>query len=151
MPGQKKTVTEEKERRVIAALTKAVENGSDITIRGVARAAGVDHVFIQRRPDLRQAIQACERRSETPRERAGMNREAVRRLHSGATLSDRERAIIDEARGATPMGRYAREALMEKAARDRGCSVEDLEKLDTARRPAPRRNRERQQREEGQP
>ena len=58
MPGQKKTVTEEKERRVIAALTKAVENGSDITIRGVARAAGVDHVFIQRRPDLRQAIQA---------------------------------------------------------------------------------------------
>ena len=80
-----------------------------------------------------------------------MNREAVRRLHSGATLSDRERSIIDETRGATPMGRYAREALMEKAARDRGCSVEDLEKLDTARRPAPRRNRERQQREEGQP
>ena len=143
MPGQKKAVTEEKAQRVRDALASAVQDGGDITVRGVARAAGVDHVFILRREDLRSEIAAHERRSE-PR---GMDREDVRRLHGAASLSGRERAFIDRARGSEPMGRYAREALLEKAARDLGRSIEDLEELDTARRPAPRRPN-RQQRED---
>ena len=142
MPGQKKAVTEEKAQRVRTALASAVADGGGITVRGVARAAGVDHVFILRRDDLRSEIQAHERRSETPPR--GMDREDVHRSQGNIALSDRERAFIDRARGTTPMAQYAREATLEKAARDLGCSLEDLDEMDTARRPAPRRqNRER--------
>jgi hypothetical protein len=63
----------------------------------------------------------------------------VRKNFPSVALSDREQAFTDQARGDIPFSRYAREALLEKAARDLGVSLDDMESLDTARRPAPRR------------
>src|SRR6185437_17080856 len=142
MPGQDKKTTEAKKQRVIDALNTAIEDGAPVSIRGIARAAGVDHVFIMRREDLRAVILGHERL---------MDEEDIRRPAGTATLSDRERAFVDRARGKTPMGQYARRALLAQAERDLGESAEDLE-LDTARRPAQRRRNssERQQQEKGQ-
>jgi hypothetical protein len=144
MAGQSKAVTEAKEQAVRAALHDAVEHDREVTIRGVARAAGVDHVFIQRREGLKSEVQAHVQR------RGGMNEDDVYRARGTASLTGRERAFVDQARRGEPMGRYIRQALLEKAARDLGYDIGDLEDIpelaDTARRPAPRRpNRERQQ------
>jgi hypothetical protein len=136
--NQSKAATEAKEERVRGALRDAVETGADITIRGIARTAGVDHTFIQRRDHLRTMINA----------QRGMDRDDVLDTVGGIVLTPRQRTIIDQARGSEPLARYTREALLEKAARDLGCSLEDLEELDTARRPAPRRQNRQQQRED---
>ena len=143
MANQSKADTAAKEERVRGALRHAVETGADITIRGIARTAGVDHTFIQRRDHLRDMINT----------QRGMDRDDVLDTVGGIVLSPRQLAAVDQARGSQPLAQYNREALLEKAARDLGRSVEDLENLDSpdTRHPAPRRqNRGRQQREERQ-
>jgi hypothetical protein len=143
MVAQKRTDTEAKKQRVIDALNSTLAEGGEVSIRGIARAAGVDHVFIQRQEDLRDIILTHSRL---------MNEGDIYRARGTASLTERQRAFVDRARRGEPMGRYIRQALLEKAARDLG--IEDLEDLpelaDTARRPAPRRpNRERAAKEQG--
>lgn len=147
MAGQTKADTDAKVRRVRAALRRAVQDGGGITIRGVARAAGVDHVFIQRREDLRSEI--LDLRSDLLAARkTGMRREDVRWNQCNVMLSDRERAFVDRARGSEPMARYNRQAVLEKAARDLGYDIEDLD----VRRASPRQRNhsERAAEEQGQ-
>ena len=60
----------------------------------------------------------------------------VRRTRGGVPLSDSEVELLHQARGAIPMARYFREAVLSAVAADLGVSVDDL---DTAHRPAPRR------------
>jgi hypothetical protein len=59
-----------------------------------------------------------------------------RRTRGGVPLSDYELDLVNQARGATPMGRYFREAVLAAAAADLGIT---LDEVDTERRPAPRR------------
>jgi hypothetical protein len=47
-------------QRVIAALSKAVSDGSEISVSGIARAAGVDRAFFYRHRDLLAQLRALE-------------------------------------------------------------------------------------------
>ena len=47
-------------QRVIAALNKAVSNGTEISVSGIARAAGVDRTFFYRHRDLLAQLHALE-------------------------------------------------------------------------------------------
>ena len=47
-------------QRVIAALSKAVSDGSEISVSGIARAAGVDRAFFYRHRDLLAQLHALE-------------------------------------------------------------------------------------------
>jgi hypothetical protein len=47
-------------QRVTAALDRAAANGEDISVSGIARAAGVDRTFLYRHPDLLARLHALE-------------------------------------------------------------------------------------------
>jgi hypothetical protein len=47
-------------QRVTAALDRAAANGEEISVSGIARAAGVDRTFIYRHPDLLARLHALE-------------------------------------------------------------------------------------------
>jgi hypothetical protein len=121
---------------------------------GYARGCKCDTCTTAHTADM-QARRAAARIAAGIPGRAGVLREEdVRRPEYTATMSEQERSFVDRARGAATMAAYAREALLEKAARDLGMTMEDLEDLDTVRRQAPRRpnyaqRQDKQQREVG--
>jgi uncharacterized protein DUF6262 len=47
-------------QRVLAALTKATADGTEISVSGIARAAGVDRSFLYRHPDLIAQLHALQ-------------------------------------------------------------------------------------------
>jgi Family of unknown function (DUF6262) len=47
-------------QRVTAALDRAAANGEEISVSGIARAAGVDRTFLYRHPDLLSRLHALE-------------------------------------------------------------------------------------------
>jgi transposase-like protein len=47
-------------QRVAAALDRAAANGEEISVSGIARAAGVDRTFLYRHPDLLSRLHALE-------------------------------------------------------------------------------------------
>jgi hypothetical protein len=106
---------------------------------GYARGCKCDTCTTAHTSDM-QARRTAARMAAGIPERAGVLRaEDVRRPEYTATLSEAEVAFVDQACGSVPKAAYAREALLEKAARDLGMTMEDLEDLDTVRRQAPRR------------
>jgi hypothetical protein len=127
MPGQSRQATEAKVQLVRDALDGALRNGEDVTIRGIARAAGVDHVFIQRRPGLRDQILALRPASREP---------DVHLSTGSVTLSDYETDLVHQARGETLLARYFHNAVLKAVAADLGISLDDL---DLERVSAPRR------------
>lgn len=127
MAGQKQEVTDAKVQRVLDAIRRAAEGGGKVTIRSIAQDAGVDHVFIMRRPELRDAIESVGRR--------GMREEDIRRT-VGTSLSDREVDLIGEVLGEAPLAQWLRDAALERLCSELGISPGEI---DTARRPARRR------------
>ena len=106
---------DEKEQRVIAAISDAAERGEPITKTAIAAAAGVGLSYIYRHPGLRAQIEA----------HAAGDEERFNVI-PGVPLSRRQFDLIDRLRGDTPMGRWIREAAMERAARELGTDPEDL-------------------------
>ena len=125
-------------RRVQAALRRAQKNGTEITVASIATAANVDRAFIYRRPDLLAAIQD----SHPP----ALTDDDKRTIPVVIHLSPNEHQGISEVQGDTPLGRWIREAALDRLARELGVPAEGL---DGAKRPAPRRRnyKERQQQE----
>ena len=117
-------------RRVQAAIRRAQKDGTDITVGGIATAAGVDRTFIYRRPDLLAAIQASHGPTLSDDDKLDRKR-AVNFSPNLETLTTEAAAAQD-----IPFGQYVRIAVTEKLARELGVSPEDL---DGAKRPAPRR------------
>lgn len=52
--------TARRHQRVLAALTKAVADGDQITVSGIARRAGVDRTFLYRHRDLLEQLHTLE-------------------------------------------------------------------------------------------
>jgi len=67
-------------------------------------------------------------------------------LKRSVALSARLEAVIDALRGDLPLGAWIREAVLEKAARDAGITVEEL---DTVKRPVQRRRNYRERQQDG--
>jgi hypothetical protein len=112
---------------VTAALSRALDDGTEITVAGIARAAGVDRRYIYRHPALLSEIRAHER------PRPGMKEQDKRREHVTVLLSPYEAAELDRRIGDTgTRSGFARDALLK-----------ELGITDTAKRAAPRgQNRE---------
>ena len=83
-------------QRVITALDRAAANGSEISVSGIARAAGVDRTFLYRHRDLLEKIHAAE---AAPPPAGGTAGPAVTRASLQADLlAAHERAIRLSAR-----------------------------------------------------
>ena len=127
-------------RRVLAALKRAQKAGTEITVASIAKAANVDRAFIYRRPDLLAAIQDSHPPARTDDDK--------RTLPGVIHLSPNEHRSISDVQGDTPLGRWIREAALDRLARELGVPAEGL---DGAKRAAPRRrNYKERQRQEGQ-
>ena len=100
---------------------------------------------------------ARDAKAERERERAAAARETAGTqwpaeddkwvLKRTIALSARVEAVIDALRGDMPRGAWIREAVLEKAARDAGITVEEL---DAVKRPVQRRRNYRERQQDGQ-
>jgi hypothetical protein len=61
----RKADSDRRRQRVLAALTHATNNGGEISVTGIARAAGVDRTFLYRHRDLLEQIHAREAQPHT--------------------------------------------------------------------------------------
>jgi Family of unknown function (DUF6262) len=83
-------------QRVTAALDRAAANGEEISVSGIARAAGVDRTFLYRHPDLLARLHALE---AAPPAAPGTSGPAVTRASLQADLlAAQERAARTAAR-----------------------------------------------------
>lgn len=104
-------------QRVIAALNQALDDGAEITVTGIARAAAVDRAFLYRHRDLLGKIHALEATPPAAGEGAGP---AVTRASLQADLlAAHERAVRLNARVQQLEHRLS-EVLGEQAWRDSG-------------------------------
>lgn len=107
---------DEKEQRVIAAISDAAERGEPITKTAIAAKARVGLSYIYRHPGLRAQIEAHAAGDED-------------RFNVFVTvaLSPRQEALIKRQLGpGETMSRWLREAAMERAGRELGTDPEDL-------------------------
>lgn len=104
-------------RRVIAAISQASSNGTEISVAGIARAAGVDRTFLYRHRDLLEKIHALEAAPPAAGQAAGP---AVTRasLQAGL-LAAHERAARLNAQ-VRQLEKRLSEALGEQARRESG-------------------------------
>jgi hypothetical protein len=114
-------------QRVNAALSKAIAGGTEISVSGIARAAGVDRTFLYRHRDLLAQLHALE---AAPPAAGDGNGPAVTRASLQADLlAAGERAIRMNARAQQREKRLS-EALGEKAWRECGLGqTPDLDQL----------------------
>jgi hypothetical protein len=118
-------------QRVIAALTKAAADGTEISVSSIARAAAVDRSFLYRHRDLLSKIHALE---ATPAAAGDPSGPAVSRASLQADLlAAQERAIRLNAR-VQQLEKRLSEALGEQAWRE--CGLGDAPDLDQLRRQA---------------
>jgi hypothetical protein len=87
-------------QRVIAAVTKATAEGSEISVSGIARAADVDRSFLYRHRDLLEQIHALEAvptpagpNAPTPVTRASLQADLLAAHERAARLADRIRHL----------------------------------------------------------
>lgn len=115
-------------QRVIAALNRATTDGTEITISGIAHAAGVDRSFLYRHRDLLAKIHALE--AAPPAASAQAGTPAVTRASLQADLlAAHERALRLNARVRQLESRLS-EALGEQAWRESGLGAPpDLDSL----------------------
>ena len=131
-------------QRILDTLTQAIKDGADITVTGIARAAGVDRSVITRRPDLRARIELAGRERKPS---LGLTRHGS--THLTFDLPEAQAAAVDQASALKRVtrGQYMREALLNAVAADLGM---DPGELDVAGRRAPRRqNRNKRSEEKG--
>ena len=114
-------------QRVIAALNKALADGAEISVSGIARAAGVDRTFLYRHRDLLAQIHALE---ATPPATGGGTGPAVTRASLQADLlAAGERGVRLNAR-VQQLERRLSEILGEQAWRECGLGhTPDLDQL----------------------
>jgi hypothetical protein len=104
-------------QRVLAALDRAAASGTEISVSGIARAAGVDRTFLYRHRDLLEKIHAAEAAPPPTGETAGP---AVTRASLQADLlAAHERAIRLSAR-VRQLEQRLSDALGEQAWRESG-------------------------------
>jgi Family of unknown function (DUF6262) len=104
-------------QRVIAALSKATDDRAEISVSGIARAAGVDRTFLYRHRDLLEKIHAAEAAPPPSGETAGP---AVTRASLQADLlAAHERAVRLNAR-VRQLEQRLSDALGEQAWRESG-------------------------------
>jgi hypothetical protein len=104
-------------QRVIAALNKAVSDGTEISVSGIARAAGVDRTFFYRHRDLLAQLHALE---ATPLPAGGGNGPGVSRASLQTDLlaaADRAARLHSRVR---QLEKRLSEALGEQAWRESG-------------------------------
>jgi hypothetical protein len=78
-------------QRVIAAISQASSNGTEISVAGIARAAGVDRTFLYRHRDLLEKIHALEAAPPAASDAAGPS--VTRASLQADLLAAHERAI----------------------------------------------------------
>jgi len=118
-------------QRVIAALSKAAADGTEISVSSIARAAAVDRSFLYRHRDLLSKIHALE---ATPPAAGDPSGPAVSRASLQADLlAAQERAIRLNAR-VQQLEKRLSEALGEQAWRE--CGLGDAPDLDQLRQQA---------------
>ena len=104
-------------QRVLAALDRAATSGTEISVSGIARAAGVDRTFLYRHRDLLEKIHAAEAAPPPAGETAGP---AVTRASLQADLlAAHERAVRLNAR-VRQLEQRLSDALGEQAWRESG-------------------------------
>ena len=124
----------DKDQRVADAIREAAERGETITKTAIAARAGVGLSYIYRHPGLRAQIEAH-----------AAGDDGRFNVIPGVPLSRRQFDLIDRLRGEVPMGRWIREAAMERAGRELGTDPDGLGRQ-TAGQASRRANyRERQQ------
>jgi len=104
-------------QRVIAALSKASGDGTDISVSGIARAAAVDRTFLYRHRDLLEKIHALE--AAPPSAGAGPGPAVTRASLQADLLAAHERALRLAAR-TRQLEKRLSEALGEQAWRESG-------------------------------
>ena len=82
-------------QRVIKALNQAIAEGTEISVAGIARAAGVDRTFLSRHRDLLAQLHAAEAQ---PRNAAGIGPTASRASLQADLLATQQRAARQAAR-----------------------------------------------------
>ncbi|MFN2497143.1 MAG: DUF6262 family protein [Pseudonocardiaceae bacterium] len=108
--------SDRRRQRVIAALHKAIAEGAEISVSGIARAASVDRSFLYRHRDLLEKLHALQAQPPT----AGATGPAVTRVSLQADLlAAHERAVRLNAR-VQHLEKRLSEALGERAWRESG-------------------------------
>jgi hypothetical protein len=103
-------------QRVIKALNQAAADGAEISVAGIARAAGVDRTFLYRHRDLLEQLHAADTQ---PRTTAGIGPTVSRASLQADLLAATERAVRQAAR-VQQLEKRLSEALGEKAWRESG-------------------------------
>jgi chromosome segregation ATPase len=104
-------------QRVIAAISKAAADGTEISVSGIARAAAVDRTFLYRHRDLLAKIHALETTPPATGDRTGLT--VTRASLQADLLAAHERAIRLTAR-VHQLEKRLSEALGEQAWRESG-------------------------------
>ncbi|MER6947433.1 DUF6262 family protein [Nonomuraea sp. NPDC000554] len=104
-------------QRVIAALNKAITDGTQISVSGIARAAAVDRTFLYRHRDLLEKIHALE--AAPPTISQGTGPTVTRASLQADLLAAHERAVRLNAR-AQQLEKRLSEALGEQVWRESG-------------------------------
>jgi hypothetical protein len=104
-------------QRVIAALNRAVADGSEISVSGIARTAAVDRTFLYRHRDLLEKIHALE--AAPPAASEGTGPAVTRASLQADLLAAHERALRLTAR-IRQLEKRLSEALGEQAWRESG-------------------------------
>jgi len=108
-------------QRVIKALNQAVADGTEISVAGIARAAGVDRTFLYRHRDLLEQLHAAEAQ---PRNAAGIGPVVSRASLQADLLAAQERAARQAAR-VQQLEKRLSQALGEQAWRESGLGAPD--------------------------
>ena len=104
-------------QRVLTALNRALADGTEISVSGIARAAGVDRTFLYRHRDLLEKLHALE--AEPPATGEGTGPAVTRASLQADLLAAHERAVRLNAR-VQHLERRLSEALGEQAWRESG-------------------------------
>ena len=108
-------------QRVIKALNQATTNGTEISVAGIARAAGVDRSFLYRHRDLLAQLHAAEAQ---PRTTAGTGPQVSRASLQADLLAAQERAARQAAR-VQQLEKRLSQILGEQAWRESGLGAPD--------------------------
>lgn len=108
-------------QRVIKAINRAVTDGTEISVAGIARAAGVDRTFLYRHKGLLEQIHACEAQ---PSNVSGVGPAVSRASLQADLLAAQERALRQAAR-VQQLEKRLSEVLGERAWRESGLGARD--------------------------
>jgi hypothetical protein len=126
MAAGRRADTDRRRQRVLTALNKAVNNGEEVSVSGIARTAGVDRTFLYRHRDLLEQLHAAEAQ---PRGAPGVGPAVSRASLQADLLAAQHRATRMAARAQQLETRLS-ELLGEQAWRESGLGApEDIDQL----------------------